>query len=162
MALRQAGGEPEYGWLERYGVESPCCGAIAGAVDEEPVASTQLRKLLHSGGVNRLQALRDRYVVPPHTRALLTAIVNAQIQSLLLAVNLREHRPQGPTIFLVLPCVTINRNGPDTELVVGRFAVDATGATLSTRYQGLDNDPARYRVRYEHGRLHVNDSQWTG
>ncbi len=163
VALRQAGGEPEYGWLERYGVESPCCGALASAVDEEPVAaSVKLRKLLRFDGADRLQVLRDRYVVPPHTRALLTAIINAQIQSLLLAIELREYRPHGPTTFLVLPCVTINRSGPNTELVVGRFVVDATGPTVSTRYHGLDNDPARYRVRYEHGRLHVNDAQWTG
>ena len=124
--------------------------------------AAKLRKLLRYDAVDRLQVLRDRYVVPPHTRALLTAIINAQIQSLLIAVNLREYRPQGPTIFLVLPCVTINRNGPDTELVVGRFMADATGPTVSTRYQGLDNDPARYRIRYEHGRLHVNNAQWTG
>jgi hypothetical protein len=163
VALRQAGGEPEYGWLDRYGIESPCCGALASALDEEPVAvGAKLRKLLRFDAVDRLHVLRDRYVVPPHTRALLAAIIHAQIQSLLIAVDLRDYRPLGPTVFLVLPCVTINRNGPDTELAVGRFMVDASGPTVSTRYQGLDNDPARYRIRYEHGRLHVNDGQWTG
>ena len=62
-------------------------------------------------------------------------------------------------MFLVLPCVTINRtDGPDTELVVGQYAIDHTGDAPQIRYQGLGGDPARYRVGHEQGRLIVDEA----
>lgn len=59
--------------------------------------------------------------------------------------------------FLILSCVTINRPGPNTELLVGRHEIDWTGETPTTGYDGLGDDPARYRIEHEQGRLCVQD-----
>ncbi len=44
-------------------------------------------------------------------------------------------------MFLVLPCVTINRPGPDTELLVGQYGVDWTEDSPQIKYCGLGDDP---------------------
>ena len=51
-------------------------------------------------------------------------------------------------MFLVLPCVTINRPGPDTELLVGQYGIDWTQDSAEIKYSGLGDNPAAYRVRY--------------
>ena len=88
--------------------------------------------------------------MPPDERALRAAVVNARLQARRAAADIAEHCPHGPTIFLVVPCVTINRASPDTELVVGQYSIDWSGMSPETKYVGLGDDPAAYRIR--HGR----------
>jgi len=61
-----------------------------------------------------------------------------------------------PTHFLILSCVSINRPGPNTELLVGRHEIDWTGETPATTYEGLGDDPAGYCLEHRQGRLSVS------
>jgi len=97
---------------------------------------------------------------PEEHRALVAAIVNARLQAQAALRDIEEHHPTSPTIFLVLPCVTVNRPGPDRELLVARYEVDWTGPSPATNYEGLGDDPAAYQIRHKHGRLVVHDRYW--
>jgi hypothetical protein len=170
---------PRYGWLQRYGCPSPCCGALRALLDGVAwPAIEQLQETFCLGGRDRVAALRDPLQVPPEQRALRAAITNARLQAELAVRDLRQQPPKTPTVFLVVPCVTINRPGPDRELIVGQYGVDWTGhrpgtavesvvgpygvddwsgQTPTVRYHGLGDDPTRYRIRYEQDRLRVED-----
>ncbi len=150
-----------YGRLQRYGNESACCGALAGLFAGSPLpAIAELRELFASDGLDRLGLLADPQVVEPRYRALLAAVVSAQLQAARVVRDVEEFRPASPTAFLVLPCVTVNRPGPDTEIVVGRFEIDRTGASPDVRYTGLGDDPRAYRVHHQADRAVVSDGQW--
>jgi hypothetical protein len=161
VGVRAASDGFEYGWMERYNRPSACCGALAGLLEGKRLpALDELRETFRSGGHDRLAILGDARRVPPPQRALLAAVVNARLQAERAVEDIRSHRPESPATFLVVPCVTINRPGPDTELVVGEYGVDWTGSAASAMYQGLGDDPAAYRVRYEFDRLCVEDDHW--
>ncbi len=163
VGVRTVGEELEYGWMERYHRPSPCCGAIAALLAGERLpAIEELRAAFQSGGLDRLAALADTNRVLPAQRALLAAIASARLQGERVVDDIQGQRPESPTIYLVVPCVTINRPGPDTELVVGECGVDWTGASASIRYQGLGDDPGAYRVRHAMGRLRITDDHWPG
>jgi hypothetical protein len=156
-----AGDGFEYGWLLRYHRRSACCGALARLLEGNRLpALDELRESFRSGGADRLAILQDPRRVPPPYRALLAALVNARLQAQRAADDIQKHRPETPTTFLVVPCVTLNRPGPDTELVVGEYGIDWTGPAASVVYQGLGDDPAAYRIRHEFGRARVEDDHW--
>lgn len=158
VAVRQTPDGFQYGWLDRYGCESACCGALAALMEgEELPAMRELAQAFASDGRNRLAALHDADRVPLEQRALLAAVANARLQARRAVLDLQEHRPHGPTVFLVLPCVTINRPGPDTELLVGQCGIDWTADSPEIKYCGLGDDPAAYRVRHEQGRVVVEE-----
>jgi len=153
----------EYGWMQRYERPSACCGALAGLLEGKRLpALDELHETFGSGGLDRLAILRDATRVPPPYRALLAAVVNARLQADRAVDDIRSHRPESPATFLVVPCVTINRPGPDTELVVGEYGVDWTGGAASVAYQGLGDNPGAYRVRFQFDRLCVEDDHWPG
>jgi hypothetical protein len=161
VGVLAAGDGFEYGWLLRYDRRSPCCGALARLLEGDRLpALDELRESLQSGGRDRLATLLDPCRVPPPYRALLAAVVNARLQAQRAADDILKHRPDTPTTFVVVPCVTLNRPGPDTELVVGEYGIDWTGSAASVVYQGLGDDPAAYRIRHEFGRIRVEDDHW--
>ncbi len=163
VGVRPAGDGFEYGWMQRYDRPSACCGALAGLLEGKRLpAIDELHETFRSGGLDRLAILRDANRVPPPHRALWAAVVNARLQAQRAVDDILSHRPESPATFLVVPCVTLNRPGPDTELVVGEFGVDWTGAAATVMYQGLGDDPAAYRVRHQFDRLHVADDHWPG
>jgi hypothetical protein len=163
VAVRQTSDGPEYGWLTRYGGQSACCGALAAMMEGSPLpAALELVQTFSLDGRNRLGTLGDPRRVPVEQRALLAAAVNARLQARRAALDIGEHRPHTPAIFLVVPGVTINRPGPDTELIVGQYGIDWTGQSPAAKYQGLGDDPAAYRVRHEQGRVVLADGQWPG
>jgi len=151
----------EYGRLERYGSESPCCGALCAMLAGQRLpALDEIRQTFQSSGRDRLAALADPRAVAPRNRALLAAMTEARLQSERAVQDILEHQPATPTRYLVLPCVSLNRPGPETELLVGVHEVDATGQARVTGYRGLGDDPGRYRLRYDLGRLRVTDDHW--
>lgn len=161
VAVRRRAGKPEYGLLDRYGRESSCCGALAAMLSGARLpAIRELAETFAAAPCDRLSALGDPAVVQPEHRALLAALVNARLQAGRAAADIESRRPHAPTLFLVLPCVTLNRPELDTELVVGRYLVDWREASPTTDYRGLGDDPARYRMRHDLGRLVVEDDRW--
>lgn len=161
VAQRRTPNGLEYGHLDRYGSLSSCCGALAALLDERPLPVVEeLRQTFQGSGRDRLGVLRDPEKTAPQLRALLAAIVSAQLQAQRAVGDLQHFRPKTPTRVVLLPCVSVNRPGPDTELVVGCHQVDWTGETWAATYEGLDNDPAAYRVGYRQGRLYVEDGRW--
>lgn len=150
-----------YGWLQRYGNESACCGALAGLFEGSLLpAIVELRELFASGGLDRLSLLADPQRVEPPYRALLAALVSAHLQGMRVVRDIQEFRPASPTVFLVVPCVTVNRPGPDAEIVVGQYGIDRTGAKAEVRYAGLGNDPTAYRLRHDGDRVIITDDRW--
>jgi hypothetical protein len=163
VGVRPAGDGFEYGWIDRYDRPSACCGALARLLEDKRLpAVDELREIFRSGGVDRLAVLRDPSRVPTAHRALLAAVVNARLQARRAAEDIQGHRPGTPTTFLIVPCVSLNRPGPDTELVVGEYGIDWTGASATVAYQGLGDNPASYRVRHEFGRVRIEDENWPG
>ncbi len=162
-AVRRGGEGPEYGHLERYGCRSACCGALAGLFGGSRLpAVEELREVFGCNGKDRLAVLGDPSVVPLRHRALLAAVTSARLQAQRAVLDIQEYRPQTPTVFLVLPCVTINRPGPDTELVVGEYGVDCTERVPAVKYRGLGDAPAGYRVRFDQGQAAIEDDDWPG
>ncbi len=151
----------EYGWLDRYGCRSACCGALTSLMEGSQLpAVKELEGLFALDGLDRVGTLLDTDRVPIEQRALLAAVVNARLQARRAAADVEEHSPRRPTVFLVVPCVTINRPGPDTELVVGRYEIDWTGDAPIPRYRGLGDDPAAYRVTHQKRRVLIEDDGW--
>jgi hypothetical protein len=151
---------PEYGWLKRYGARSTCCGALAALLAGSDLpAVRELAETFASEGKDRLALINDPTVVPQEHRALVAAITNAALQARRAAGDIERRRPQTPTRFLVLPCVTLNRPGPDTELLVGRYEIDWTSQAPATSHEGLGDDPAGYRIAHQHGRLSIQEAR---
>ena len=160
-AVRPSTQGPEYGWTQRYGCRSACCGVLAGVFEGSLLPAVQeVRESFQVEGRDRLGALDDRSRVPPQYRALLAAVVSARLQAQRAVLDIQEFHPETSTVFLVLPCVTINRPEPDTELVVGQYRIDRTGALSTVKYLGLDDDPGAYRVRHNQGRVIIEDDRW--
>jgi hypothetical protein len=160
VGVRQREAGPEYGWLDRYHSRSACCGALAALMAGSDLpAVRELAEAFASGGKDRLAVINDPAAVPQEHRALVAAITSAALQARRAVGDIEQCRPRTPTRFLVLPCVTINRPGPDTELLVGRYAIDWTGRVSATSYEGLGDDPASYRIEHQHGRLLVKDGR---
>lgn len=150
-----------YGRLQRYGNESACCGALAALFEGSLLpAIVELRELFAADGLDRLALLADPRIVEPRYRALLTAIVSAHLQAASVVADIQQFQPASPTTFLVLPCVTINRPGPDTEIVVGQFGIDRAGTKADVHYIGLGNDPRGYRAHHQEDRVVLSDEHW--
>jgi len=163
VAVRASPEGPEYGWLRRYQGDSACCGSLAALLQGVRLpAIRELAEAFAADGKNRVAVLRDTSRVALEHRALLAAVTSARLQAQRAVLDIQEQRPEVPTVFLVLPCVTINRPGPDAELVVGQFGVDWTEPSPSTKYRGLGDDPGAYRVRHDQGRVTITDDQWPG
>lgn len=160
-AVLDADDNVEYGWLDRYGRRSACCGALTSLLGgSELPAVLELRDLFAIDGRDRIGAILDTSIMPVERRALLTAVANARLQARRAAADIEQHHPHGKTVFLIVPCVTINRPGPDTELVVGLQEIDWTGDAPTSRYHGLDDDPAAYRVSIQKRRVSIEDDRW--
>ena len=152
---------PHYGMLKRYGNDSACCGALVSLLQGKRLPATdELAELFARDGRDRLAELRDEEQVPPRHRVLLAAVANARLQADRIVEDIRRQAPASPTVFVILPCVTINHDEPDNEIVVGQYGIDATGGELNVKYQGFGDSPSDYRVEFERGRLRISDGQW--
>ncbi|MBN2291786.1 MAG: hypothetical protein JXM70_05135 [Pirellulales bacterium] len=150
-----------YGTLKRYGNDSACCGALVSLNSGSDLqAVAELAEQFSADGHDRLSELQDEELISPDYRALLTAVVNARLQADRVLEDIRTKMPESPTVFLIIPCVTINRNEPDNELVVGEYGVDATGSELNVKYHGLGSNPLEYRIEIDRGLLKITDDQY--
>lgn len=160
VGVRSTPDGPAYGSLVRYGADSHCCGALAAMLEgAKGPALDDLRATFRDGGVDRIAMLCDRRV-RASDRALLAAVTNAQLQAARAVDDITERRPAAATLFLVIPCVTINRPDDDTELVVGQFVVDATEDPAVVRYRGLGDVPLAYRLIQTKEGIVVEDHHW--
>jgi hypothetical protein len=150
---------PRYGPMQRYDAESNACGALHAMLsgDDWP-ALQELRESFRAGGHDRIATLLDTRRVPPPYRYVFAAMVGARLQAARVVQDIRAHQPHSPTWYLVVPCVTFNRAGPDTELVVGYCSVDGRSGKPEVRYEGLGDDPARYHAECRGRRLHITEA----
>lgn len=149
-----------YGRLRRYDLESTCCGALTALIEGGTGPSIdQLAEPFGSEGVDRLAALRDE--VEPDRRMLAAAIVQARLQARSAVLEAQEHRPQTPTLYLVVPAVTLNQPDRDCEMLCGVYLIDRLGAQASGSYWGLEDRPEAYEMAETNGRLTVRDATTT-
>ena len=153
-------GKEQYGVMQRYEDTSHSCGALHALIDgdKRPFA-LRLAELFVSEGPDRLALLRDEKQVDPHYRALYAALVSARLQARKVILDIQDYTPVSSTEFLVIPCVTMNRPGKDTEIVCGfYFASEETGLK-EPEYYGLGDNPASFKTESKHNRLVITDDQ---
>lgn len=145
--------ERHFGSFVRYGTLTPTCKALHLFADglRAPFAD-ELHTLFTSEGVDRVAGLGE---VDPAFRSIALAIVAARLQARSAVLEAQDHTPLMPTLYAIVPTVTINRPGRDTEIHVGTYLVDRRGAKRRDRYRGLGDDPRRYRFSIDHAHVHV-------
>ncbi|MCE9595363.1 MAG: hypothetical protein K8S98_14345 [Planctomycetes bacterium] len=151
------GHEHTYGTLDRFGVRSPCCGALTMLL-EKPRSSQTVRhpwfeQLSAFFGPERLAELRAD---EGPLRLVRTAVVHTVLQVETAIDDLFRDPPATPTHVLICAVLVINQRGPDTAVLVGchhlrfdgrRVWVEA-GASLRARPDAMD-------VQVENGRLRI-------
>jgi len=146
-----------YGEMQRYQVPSHYCGALRALLDgaASPCIDA-LRTVFCADGFDRVAALREK--VETAVRPLAAAIVNARLQAKLAYEDTLTFEPATPTVYLIVPCVTLNEPDRDAELTCGYYVADRReGSTVE--YVGLGDDPTRYVIRHDASLLRVADDQ---
>ncbi len=147
-----------FGRMVRYGGESTYCGAIHAlfAGSDLPFA-LDLAEDMRSEGVDRVAMLLEPALEEGNRRALFGALASARLQARRCALDIQDHTPAGPTVYVVMHGVTLNKEGPDGDLVGGVYVLDHRTEKRVETYRGLGDDPSAYRLRVEHGRVCVED-----
>lgn len=153
-----SGAAPRFGPMRRYDTDSDACGALHAllAGGRQPF-SDDLREAFTGDGLDRLAALNDPQRVAAQYRSLLAAVTSARLQSRRVEQEIVRHQAASPTLYVVATCVTCNRADCDTELLCGVYLADHREGAPRDEYVGLGDDPGRYRVRCEAGRLHLHE-----
>jgi hypothetical protein len=161
VSLERTSHAPRFGVMPRYERESTCCGALQGFVAGMPTPfADSLREVFHSEGKDRVAVLQDPEKVPEACRPFFTAVANARLQARRALVEIQDFTPTTPTLYLVLPCVTLNQKQRDTEIACGLYTADARnfGPPAQVTYRGVSDDPANYELREELGRVRLHDN----
>lgn len=149
---------PVYGRMERYDSESVYCGALHSLLDEGVLPfADDLRESFGTEGLDRLAELRDPAQVDPAVRSLLAAVTSARLQARRAVIDIQDWTPRSPTLYLVLPCVTLNRRVHDTEVLVGVYTCDRRAGERHDEYCGLGDLPSEYAVETKLGTVSVRD-----
>ncbi|MAE66395.1 MAG: hypothetical protein CMJ18_19160 [Phycisphaeraceae bacterium] len=152
--------QARFGTWARYGEMSTSCGALTAMLDDASNPFIHdLREAFVSEGVDRTAPLRDANQVDPAYRMLFAAMVSARLQARKAVLDIQDHHSGTPTLYVVLPCVTINRVERDTEILCGIYTIDGRQGGREAVYFGLGDDPAKYEVRYANRRMTVSDDQ---
>jgi hypothetical protein len=147
-----------YGFLKRYGRESACCGALSALMaGKKGPFLEELRKVFRFVGIDRLQTLMDPGQVAPELRSLYAAVVSAGLQARQVMTEIRAHIPPVPTLYLVVPCITLNRHDIDTEILCGVYTTDCRSSGVNEEYVGLSDDPANYSFSIHNRRITIED-----
>lgn len=152
---------PIYGELNRFGMPSPCCGALAMLL-EPPAAAFSVRhpwfdQLSAFFGDERLSALRaDR---SPH-RLVSAAIVHAVLQAESGLADFLRDPPRTATHVLFVATVVVNQRGSDGALLCGYHHLLCDGEHVTVDSGGsLRSTPGSHRFRSE-GEMLVVESPW--
>jgi hypothetical protein len=158
VAVDGASNDPRFGQFPRYGADSACCGLLSGLLAGSSLpAAQEIVDDFASEGIDRLAMLRDADIVDPRCQLLFTAIVNTRLQARRIMVDIQDQQDEGPIIYCVAPCVTLNRPGRDGEIICGLYVADHRGENATERYCGLGDDPSKYELTVSSSRLHVTD-----
>ena len=156
VAVESRRGEIRFGTLRRYDTDSSCCGLLTELLAGTSLPSAEpLSELLQSEGIDRLSMLRHE--VEPRYRMLVAAIVAARLQARSAVLEAQEHRVRTPTLYLVVPTVTLNKPDRDGELICGAYLIDRRQGRGDDSYLGLGDVPTAYAVVETHGRLAVTE-----
>lgn len=160
VAVQGNGPASRFGRMTRYDHESPACGALHALLSgaEDRPFLRELRAAFGEDELDRLAVLRDEGRVEPRFRALFAALVNARLQARRVEAEAARHSPLTPTRYVVAACVTLNRPQRDTEFFCGVSIIDRGLPEAGSSRHGLGDDPRRYRVRFEQGRLHIEQA----
>lgn len=158
VSVEDAAGSRRFGKMARYGGESTYCGALHALLAGTPAPfGEKLAGDFAFEGEDRLAPLRDPGTVDPELAPLYAAVVSARQQARRAMLDVQDHTVATPTLYLVVPCVSLNRAGHDSELVVGVYTADRRDGGAHDEWCGLGDDPAGYSLGDEGGRLLLTD-----
>lgn len=147
-----------FGVIRRYGIDSPCCGALDAVLGGSTQEFTEgLRELLGSEGLDRESMLRDPARVDPAFRALVAALVSSRLQARKAVLDIQDYAPQTPTYWMIVPSTTLNLPDRDSEIVAGVYVLDGRAGERRVHYRGLGDDPSAYRIAVGAHGLDVTD-----
>jgi len=158
VSVEHGGQGLRFGRMGRYRSESIYCGALDAALNgsDEPFARA-LATDLDFECVDRLAALRDPAQVEPGLRNLFVAVANARVQARRAMLDIQDYTPGSPTLYLILPCVTLNRRGHDSEILCGIYTADRRETEPHDEYCGLGSKPWEYRLLTKGSDLALSD-----
>ena len=160
VSVEGEGASQRFGRMDRYGSESVYCGALHGLLDGSSLPfAHKLLAAFELEGQDHLSPLRDPERTEPRLRGLYAAVVNARQQARCAMLDIQDHRPRTPTLYLVVPCVSLNRLGHDTEVVCGIYTADRRGDEPHDEYCGLGDRPERYRLHHGGNGLWLEDDE---
>ena len=159
VAVTTLNNQTVYGTMHRYERESACCGALnALLAGKRHPAMDELRETFCYDELDRLALLRDPEITDSNLRAFVAGVVNARLQARSAIVDIQDYVPETPTLFVVLPTVTLNRPQRDTEFVVGMYWSDTRKGLGEAEYIGLSDNPSRFQVSQHHGYLRIEET----
>ena len=155
VSVESDGHTLRFGRMDRYRKQSTYCGALHALLDgaAQLPAIQDLREAFQSEGLDRVAVLNDPERVAPEHKALFAAVAGARLQARSVMLDIQDYTPATPTLYLVVPCVTLNRQELDTELLCGVYHADHRGRDRTVTYQGLGDDPSTYHFEYLHRRI---------
>lgn len=142
-----------YGKLDRYHSPSTACGALGALLAGATLPFAE--ELAETFG-DRVDELR---AIPEENRMLLAAVTQARLQARRAMLDVQDHTPATPTMTWILPSVSFNRRGHDTEMMVGMYVCDQRGDEEHSEYCGLGDRPSKYVVTRDGGGVRVSDGE---
>lgn len=146
-----------FGTVDRFGVPSPCCGALTLLL-EPPESAAGVRhpwfdQLKAFFGPERLAILRAD---DSPLRMVRTALVHAVLQAETALTDLLRDPPATPTHVLLVAVVVINQNGPETAVLAACHHVHVRdGVVHFESGESLRTTPDELHIELTSGRLRV-------
>lgn len=150
-----------YGRVDRFGVSSDCCGALARLIEDRDefaaVRHPWREQLFAYFGPERLAALRE---LDPSVRLLATAVVHALLQGESGLAELLRAQCKSSTHVLIACGVVLNRPSGDTVLPVAIHHLHAHGSEVEVVHgASLRSTPASLRFEHVAGKLVVRSDE---
>ena len=64
-------------------------------------------------------------------------------------LDIQDYTPCTPTVYLLVPTITLNKAGHDSEIVCGIYAADRRTAEPHDEYCGIGSRPWKYSLTEE-------------
>lgn len=150
-----------YGAVERFGRQSPCCGALTSLLDPPDITSAVrhpwFEQLNSFFGPVRLAALRE---IEDSTRMVAAAIVHAALQAESAVSDVFQHPPATPTDVLLVAGVAVNQQWANGFLPVAYHHLRAAeGVTEILAGYSLRTTPEALRIDVSHARIRIQGGQ---